>query len=296
MVLTQERLGPDAATNSTRIVVCADDYAFTPGVSRAIRELIAAGRISATSVMTGSEFWPAEAGALKAVAGSSDIGLHVTLTDQKPLGHMPQFAPSGRFPPLPAVFRAGLLRRLPLVEIEAEIERQVDAFIAHYGASPAHIDGHHHMHQLPGVRDIVVRVAAKVGRGKTWVRSCAEPYRAILKRGVGVPKAMIISALGPAVESKAISLGVPTNRGFSGAYDFAGEKRSTAELFARFVSGLGQNGLVMCHPGYVDATLTSRDPMTSARESEHAYLLSEAWPALLTEQHFNVGPLLRENE
>lgn len=285
----------DARTDGdlTRIVVCADDYAFTPGVSRAIRELIAARRISATSVMTGSEFWPAEAAALKAVAGDADIGLHVTLTDQVPIGAMPAFASDGRFPPLATVFRNGLMRRLPLAEIEDEIERQVEAFISHYGAPPAHIDGHHHMHQLPGVRDIVVRIAARLGKGRTWVRSCAEPPGAIVRRGVGTAKALIIGALGPAIERRARAAGVPVNRGFSGAYDFAGETRSTADLFRLFVTGLSANGLVMCHPGYVDDTLVGRDPMTGAREQEHAYLMSDAWPALLAEHRLHVGPLLR---
>lgn len=281
------------AADLARIVVCADDYAFTPGVSRAIRELIAARRISATSVMTSSEFWPEEAAALKAVAGDADIGLHVTLTDQTPIGTMPTFAPGGRFPPLAVVFRSGLLRRLPLAEIEAEVERQVEAFVAHYGAPPAHIDGHHHMHQLPGVREIVVRIAKRLGSGRIWVRVCSEPRTAIVRRGVGITKAMIIGALGPAVERCARTAGVPVNSGFTGAYDFATEARTTADLFRRFTSHLSANGLVMCHPGYADATLAARDPMTTAREAERDYLMSDAWPALLAEHRLEVGPLLR---
>jgi predicted glycoside hydrolase/deacetylase ChbG (UPF0249 family) len=284
---------PAAGSSRTRIVVCADDYAFTPGVSQAIRELLAARRISATSVMTGSPFWPSEAEALKAVAGDADIGLHVTLTDQTPLGPMPTFAPNGRFPPLATVFRAGLLRRLPLVEIEAEIERQAAAFIRHYDRPPDHIDGHHHMHQLPGVRDIVVRLAARLSPGRTWVRSCAEPRLRIFRRGIGVGKAMVIGALGPAIDRRAATLGVPRNRGFAGAYDFATEQRPTAELFRRFVGGLATNGLVMCHPGHVDAALEASDPMTTARERELHYLMSDAWPVLLAERGLDLGPLRR---
>jgi predicted glycoside hydrolase/deacetylase ChbG (UPF0249 family) len=278
---------------ATHVIVCADDYALTPGVSRAIRELIAARRISATSVMTGSEFWPAEAPALKSVAGDADIGLHVTLTDQKPLGPMPTFAPEGRFPPLPAVFRAGLLHRLPLAEIEVEIERQLEAFIRHYGAPPAHIDGHHHMHQLPGVRDIVVRIAAHVGRGRTWVRSCSESPALIVRRGVAPAKAFVIASLGPGIKRRALAAGVPANNGFSGVYDFAAERRPLADLFARFLDGLGPNGLVMCHPGYADATLSALDVMTTAREAELAFFMSDAWPALLADRHLELGPLLR---
>ncbi|MGE0699593.1 MAG: ChbG/HpnK family deacetylase [Hyphomicrobiaceae bacterium] len=275
-----------------RIVVCADDYGFTPGVSRGIREALGAGAISATSVMTVSEYWPEEAAALRSVAGAADIGLHVTLTDQRPLGPMPTFAPSGRFPPLTAVFRDGLLRRLPLDEIEAEIERQLAAFVTHYGVPPAHIDGHHHMHQLPGVRDIVVRAAARVGGGRTWVRSCREAPRRILSRGVAPQKALVLSALGPVIERRAASLGVATNHGFAGAYDFVAERRPIAELFARFIAGSRHNGLVMCHPGHADAVLAGRDAMTTAREAELAFLTSNAWPALLEANGLEVGPLL----
>ena len=34
-----------------RLILCADDYGISPGVNRAIRELIARGRLNATSVM-----------------------------------------------------------------------------------------------------------------------------------------------------------------------------------------------------------------------------------------------------
>jgi predicted glycoside hydrolase/deacetylase ChbG (UPF0249 family) len=149
------------------------------------------------------------------------------------------------------------------------------------------------MHQLPGVRDIVVRTAARIGGGRTWVRSCAEPRSRILSRGIGFVKAMVIGALGPPIHRRARAVGVPVNRGFSGAYDFATEKRATAELFRRFVMGLPANGLIMCHPGYVDATLAARDPMTTAREAELAYLKSEAWTMLLAEHNLEVGPLIR---
>ena len=37
----------------------------------------------------------------------------------------------------------------------------------------------------------------------------------------------------------------------------------------------------MCHPGFVDDTLVSLDPLTTQRETEHAYLAGEQFPALL---------------
>ncbi len=273
-----------------RLIVCADDYAFTPGVSRAIRELLAAGRISATSVMTVSEFWRQEVHALKTVAGGSDIGLHVTLTDQVPLGLMPTFAPAGRFPAMGEVYKLGATRRLPLTEIRDEIERQVAAFTAQYGAPPAYLDGHHHVHQLPGVRDIVVGIAARLGAGRIWVRCCAERPAVVLRRGVAPLKALIIGAFGRGLARRARLEGVPVNAGFSGAYDYLADQRPVADLFERFIVGAAENTLLMCHPGYADAALAERDVMTTARETELGYLMSDAWPVLLQRQGLDLGP------
>ena len=69
---------------SRRIWLCADDYGISPGVNRAIRDLIKLGRLNATSVMVvGPAVGRDEVAALQDVACASPrcaIGLHVTLT------------------------------------------------------------------------------------------------------------------------------------------------------------------------------------------------------------------------
>jgi predicted glycoside hydrolase/deacetylase ChbG (UPF0249 family) len=40
-------------------------------------------------------------------------------------------------------------------------------------------------------------------------------------------------------------------------------------------------GLVMCHPGFVDETLINLDPLTTQRETEHAFLAGAQLPPLL---------------
>jgi chitin disaccharide deacetylase len=278
--------------HTQRLIVCADDYGFTPGVSRSIRELLAARRISATSVMAASSFWPQEAAALKAVAGDADIGLHVTLTDQTPLGAMPKFAPDGRFPIMMDVYFAGIRRSLPLPEIRAEIERQLASFIQHYGRPPAHIDGHHHVQQLPGVRDIIVDLATRL-TPRPWVRVSGDMASTVWRRGVAVQKALIVGALGRRVKSLARKADVPVNAGFSGAYDFSNETRDLATLFWSFLEGTRENSLVMCHPGHSDATLAKLDIMVAARDREHTFFMSDAWPAMLTAHGLDLGPYRR---
>jgi predicted glycoside hydrolase/deacetylase ChbG (UPF0249 family) len=278
------------AKPKTPLVVCADDYALTPGVSRAIRELIAARRISATSVMTVCPWWTGEAAALADVAGDADIGLHLTLTDHAPLGEMSTFAPSGRLPPVGQVVRASILCRLPLAEIEAEIERQMVAFIEVWQRPPAHVDGHHHVHQLPGVRSALFRVLERGRFGRPYLRSCHEPLARILARGITPSKAMTISTLGFNFARSARQRGFALNDGFSGVYDLTAEGQRIDELFARFVRNLGPRPLAMCHPGYSDTTLEGLDPMTGQREVERSFLAGEAWPSMLEAAGVTVEP------
>jgi predicted glycoside hydrolase/deacetylase ChbG (UPF0249 family) len=273
-----------------KLVVCADDYALTPGVSRAIRELIAGSRISATSVMTVCPYWGEEGPALAAVAGEADIGLHLTLTDQMPLGAMPELAPSGRLPSIEAVVRASLLGRLPVAEIEAEIERQLEAFVTVWKRPPAHVDGHHHVHQLPGVRRALLRVFGRQNGPRPYLRSCHEPLARIVRRGVAQQKSALISALGAGFARQAATAGLATNDGFSGIYEFGAAGHRLAEIFARFVRDLGPRPLAMCHPGYSDTTLAGLDSMTTERDAELAFLAGEGWLKVLAAAHVAVAP------
>jgi len=274
----------------TKIVVCADDYALTPGVSRAIRELIAAGRISATSVMTVCPYWPEEGSALAAVAGEADIGLHLTLTDQAPLGAMPGLAPTGRLPPIGKMVRASLLGRLPLAEIEAEIERQVAAFVTVWERPPAHVDGHHHVHQLPGVRGALLRVLARHSGPRPYLRSCYEPLERLMARRVARQKALLISTLGMGFARAAAASGFATNDGFSGVYDLGADTHRLDELFGRFVRHLGPMPLAMCHPGYSDTTLERLDLVTVQRDAERVFLAGEEWAKTLAVANVEVVP------
>jgi len=276
-----------------KLVVCADDYALTPGVSRGIRELIAAGRISATSVMTVCPHWPEEAAALAAIAAEADIGLHLTLTDHKPLGAMPALAPAGRLPPIGRLVRASWLGRLPIAEIEAEIERQVVAFVEVWKRMPAHVDGHHHVHQLPGVRGALLKVLSRQRGPQPYLRSCHEPLQRVLSRGVASSKALLISALGVGFARAAAAQGFVTSDGFSGVYNLDRHGQDLGHLFSRFVSCLGPRPITMCHPGYSDAALAALDPLTTQREAELAFLGGDGWTTVLAAARVDVAPFAR---
>src|ERR1700692_880852 len=108
-----------------RIWLCADDYGLSPGVNRAVRDLIERGRLNATSVMVvGPATGRDEVSALKAAAANSSrcaIGLHVTLTAPfRPLTMHFKPTDGGMFLSLAKLLRAGLLQRLDGEIIRAE--------------------------------------------------------------------------------------------------------------------------------------------------------------------------------
>lgn len=263
------------------IVLCADDYALAPGVSAAIRELVAAKRLSATSCMVVGPWWDEEAPRLRPFKGSLDIGLHFTLTDFTPLGPTPDLATDGRFPSLRTLIRRALLGRLDASEIACELERQIDRFVALMGCDPGFLDGHQHVHQLPVVRDAVVDVFCRRLQPKgAWMRFPAVPVTDLVTHRIAFVRAVAINMLGLGFRRRCRARGIPGNSGFRGVRSFANEE-PYPQLIARFVRGISRGGLIMCHPGIVDAELCAIDPVTTAREEEFAFLASDAFPALL---------------
>jgi predicted glycoside hydrolase/deacetylase ChbG (UPF0249 family) len=261
--------------------LCADDYAIAPATSAAIRDLIAAGRLSATSCMTVSPHWPAEAVALQPLRGQADIGLHFTLTAFAPLAAMPHTAAAGgAFPSLAALARRAYLRRLDGAEVAAELERQLDRFEEEFGAPPDFIDGHHHVHQLPVVRDAVLAVfRRRLGAGRAWLRLCVEPPAAILRRGVAPVEALAVSAMGLALRQRARRAGIRANRSFRGVRSFA--ERGFPDLFERWLKELVPGTLIMCHPGLPDAALAAVDSVVEQRRQEYDFLRGAAFAELL---------------
>ncbi len=262
------------------IILCADDYGISPAVSAAIRDLIAHRRINATSVMVvAPSFSKSEAEALHdAAADHAAIGLHLTLTAPfRPLSG--SFAPlrDGAFLPLSAMAGRGLGHMLTPALLKAEIAAQIAAFRSAFGRTPDYIDGHQHIHVFPQIGEALIRVASEAAPD-AWLRQCGRAVRHSLE-----PKGLILDALSKRFRRLAARGGRRTNPAFAGTYTFSADADYN-KLFPAFLDGLPDGGLVMCHPGRVDAELTRLDPLTDLREREYAYFLDEAFSRLLAER------------
>ena len=87
---------------------------------------------------------------------------------------------------------------------------------------------------------------------------------------------------------RAAALGVRTNPAFAGTYDFH-DAADFAALFPRFLDRLPDGGVVMCHPGFVDAELRRLDPLTTLREQEYAFFAGDAFPDAAREPRRGAG-------
>ena len=180
-------------------VLCADDFALTEGVSRSILDLAgarqalghrrhdepaalaSASRRRARSLRRHGRSRPASQPDLRRAArrdAAARAGRRV--------------APAGRSRP-----GGRDLGRPRAAEIAAEIARQLDAFEDALGRAPDFIDGHQHVHVLPGIRRAVLRCRSRAAmrEGASICAIPADSVRAIRARGVAVGKALVIAGL-----------------------------------------------------------------------------------------------------
>ncbi len=259
------------------IVLNADDYAMTDGVSRSIEALAYARRLSGTSVLVTMPEWPQSAQRLASLRDRIAIGLHLNLTLGAPLQPMPSLAPSGAYPALGGLMTRALLGRLDAAEIATDIARQLDLFERHLGFPPDHVDGHQHVQVLPVVRGALLDELTRRYRScPPLVRDPSDAAGQLLARGVAGAKAMTVKALAAGFAPAVRARGLPINRRFAGFSAFDTTASYQAEIAGELRRGVGRESgvtIVMCHPGYADAALAALDPVVERRQQEHDGLM-----------------------
>ncbi|HEU4990620.1 MAG TPA: ChbG/HpnK family deacetylase [Gemmatimonadaceae bacterium] len=259
----------DRARERPRLIINADDFAFTPGVTAGILDAHAAGTVTSTSMMVGCPGW--EDGVRRARATPRlDVGLHFNLLVGRPFTNAASLrGPAGEFLTLAALVRRALLGRVRAREVEAECEAQLAA-LRDAGVAVSHIDSHRHVHALPGIASAVARVAdahaLALRHPLEW-----SPHRAALApsrmRGALVGAAWhVASRAAPATRAPDHFVGplLQGDRGFAARL---------LNLLDRLPPGVTE---LMVHPGRVDRVLETVDSYTWQREREREALTEGA--------------------
>src|SRR5690606_25772598 len=135
-------------------VLCADDYGQAEAVSNGILSLLATNRLTAVSCLVNQPGWVDQAGRLLPYLDKVDVGLHLNFTEGAPISREFCEQVGSRFPSLSRMLLRTMLGvpRLPRAAVYAEIKAQLAAFTRAMGRAPRYIDGHQHVHHLPGVQ------------------------------------------------------------------------------------------------------------------------------------------------
>jgi predicted glycoside hydrolase/deacetylase ChbG (UPF0249 family) len=248
-------------TAARRLAVCADDFGQDAGDAEVVARLAAEGRLTAVSCLVGGAAWPAAAARLRALPAGVARGLHLNFTEGEPVSpELRRLWP--RLPSLPRLVGAAFSGRLPLQAMGVERRAQWDRFVDAVGAAPDFVDGHQHVHHLPGLRAPVVDAAAAAGVAVRHTGRVAGPGFAVKR---GLIEATGGRALGRELERRGLAL----NRVLVGVYDFD-PGRDYRRLVQRWLAALPADGaLLFCHPG---AGTAPGDAIAAARPREAAYL------------------------
>jgi hopanoid biosynthesis associated protein HpnK len=266
------------------LIVNADDLGWTAGVNRGIAEAHRNGIVTSASLLAnGGAF--AEAVELARDASGLGVGVHVNLNDGPPVApreSVPSLVnDSGEFEGGPdglllKIATRGLSMREVEIEWGAQISKARDA-----GIEPTHVDGHKHVHMLPGLFEIALRLAKRYGIGAIRVSHEASSLRAALSTGERRAAAVLkqgvqargLKLLARDARKQAERAGVSTADYFCG---IAQTGELTKEGVARLLRSLPEGTTeLMCHPGYADDALRKTSTRLQGSRQKEVEILTD---------------------
>jgi predicted glycoside hydrolase/deacetylase ChbG (UPF0249 family) len=239
--------GDTAQPPERLLIVNADDYGLTAGVSRAILRAHRDGIVTSTSVLTLAPGFAASAGALADTPGIG-VGVHLAAVGEDPPLLSAREVPTlvdgkGRLASSWRVFLPRMAaRRIDPDDLRREFTAQVEA-VRGAGLQPGHVDTHQHLHLWPAVGQVVLDVATQAG---------IDAVRIIRSAARG-PVGVTVRRLGVRLETRAGARGVRFPATATGL-DEAGTLDPPRLLAAidRLGAAPGASAELATHPGEAD--------------------------------------------
>ena len=268
------------ATPGLSLVVTADDFGIGQKTSEGIIRAHLHGPVTATSLMSITGDHVRASIPLLADAPNLDVGLHLVLTR---CGEKPVVARQssglvdrdGEFFSNGKLWIRAFTRKLDQLAVADEIAAQTELFHKLVGRPPAYVDGHHHAHQLPVIREALMDVMGHDLLPRI-TRVTIEP--ALIRKHVGSSRLKRTAActLGKRAASAFGTRWVWNNDWFFGMLSPADLLRPFP--WDRYLANLPASGVIewVVHPGLADETLPGRDDYNAARAVELEALTSLA--------------------
>lgn len=142
-----------------RLVINADDFGFTKGVTEGIIEGYERGIIRSATALCNMPQIEYAAGLARNNPGLG-VGVHLTLTLGKPLTENKTLTDERN------LFHDKKLiwsKKIDPKEVYHEFKAQIERYIKVFGRRPTHLDGHHGVHDHPQTFDVTKRLADEYG-------------------------------------------------------------------------------------------------------------------------------------
>jgi predicted glycoside hydrolase/deacetylase ChbG (UPF0249 family) len=261
-----------------RLILNADDYGLTRGVSQGIRYAFACGALSSTTAMTNI---PGTVRGLEIAQRDTPylpIGIHLTLTVGKPLSpadQVPTLVDSeGRF-----FSRESFLARLDSIDPEdagREFRAQIDA-LRPLGIQPDHLDSHHFAAYLtPGLLTQMLRLAEEFHLAVRPPAACDGSLSALFP---GLPESASAFLQGDA-QALIRQASIPTaDRLYLTFFDKTATVSHLGWILSSLPDGVSE---IMCHPGMSDGELRAVSDYAEERGFELNVLTESGLPGMLT--------------
>lgn len=262
------------------LIVNADDLGWSEGVNRGIAEAHRHGIVTSTSLLANGTSFVLAVELARTTPGLG-VGVHLNLSDGAPVSEPETVTTllndSGEFAASPETLLLRVARRsVDLREVEREWEAQI-CKVREAGISPTHLDGHKHVHMLPGLFEIALRLAKRHGIAAVRVANEESSLRTALaagrKQNAGIVMKQGVQARGLKFLARdaremAERLGIVTADYFCG---IAQTGELTREGVERLLRALPEGTTeFMVHPGYLDDAL--QNSATRLRESRQQEL------------------------
>ncbi len=250
-----------------KLIVNADDFGMSRKINEGIIKAYKGGIVTSTTIMTNM---PGFEKTVQLLRKHDDlgVGIHLNLTENYPVVKCLNNIINKDKELINANIKKALMQNLNLTEIETELEAQIIRG-QNSGLGITHLDSHKHVHVLPGIQKVVLKLAKKFRIPK--IRSPSD--RVINSKLIFTKqylKRLLINYYALKFKKNLRILNVKTPSNFFGILETGKLNiRNLANVIKHIPDGTSE---LMCHPGYLDYSI--KGSLVRSRETELKALLS----------------------
>ena len=231
--------------------IIADDFGLATCVNDGIIYLLTAGKINGAALMANGAAFDDAVSKIKSGAVSNlNIGAHLVWVEEKSLNGVK----------LPGNYKIFFIKYvlglITLADIEQEARTQLDK-ISRSGIKPQFINSHQHLHLLPSITNIVIKLAQEYNIA--YIRTVNEPINFGGGKLFRKFQLLFLRWLSRSAKIKIKTAGLQINDFFVGVVNAGNLDKSYLE-YANHIANQYPNATVElgCHPGIEDEALRKK--------------------------------------